>query len=80
MMDRANFHKKSYNIPRSFVAMDIDIKYELRAWMTCEQIWPNVRARSLWINAFSFITLYYFKLYIWCIKFREKQRALWLEI
>ena len=34
-MDRANSHTKSYNIPRSFEAMYINIKYELRAWVTC---------------------------------------------
>ena len=34
-MDRANSHTKSYNIPRSFEAMYINIKYELRAWKTC---------------------------------------------
>ena len=34
-MDRANSHTKSYNIPRSFEAMYIYIKYELRAWVTC---------------------------------------------
>ena len=35
-MDRANSHTKSYNIPRSFEAMNISIKYELRAWVTCD--------------------------------------------
>ena len=35
-MDRANSHTKSYNIPRSFEAMYINIKYELRAWLTCD--------------------------------------------
>ena len=34
-MDRANSHTKSYNIPRSFEAMYVNIKYELRAWVTC---------------------------------------------
>ena len=37
-MDRANSHTKSYNIPRSFEAMYINIKYELRAWVTCDFI------------------------------------------
>ena len=37
-MDRANSHTKSYNIPRSFEVMYIDIKYELRAWVTCDFI------------------------------------------
>ena len=32
-MDRANSHTKSYNIPRSFEAMHVNIKYELRAWV-----------------------------------------------
>ena len=34
-MARANSHTKSYNIPRSFEAMYINIKYELRARVTC---------------------------------------------
>ena len=34
-MDRANSRTKSYNIPRSFEAMYINIKYELRAWVSC---------------------------------------------
>ena len=34
-MDRANSHTKSYNILRSFEAMYINIKYELRARVTC---------------------------------------------
>ena len=33
-MNSANSHTKSYNIPRSFEAMYINIKYELRAWVT----------------------------------------------
>ena len=38
-MDRANSHTKSYNnILRSFEAMYINIKYEPRAWVTCEEI------------------------------------------
>ena len=34
-MDRANSHIKSYNIQRSFEVMYVNIKYELRAWVTC---------------------------------------------
>ena len=35
LIDRANSHTKSYYIPRSFEAMYINIKHELRAWVTC---------------------------------------------
>ena len=40
-MDRTNSHTKSYNIPRSFEAMYINIKYELRAWVTCGSFVPR---------------------------------------
>ena len=34
-MDTANSHTKSYNILRSLEAMHMNIKHELRAWVTC---------------------------------------------
>ena len=34
-MNRANSHIKPYNIPRSLEAMHINIKYQLRASVTC---------------------------------------------
>ena len=41
-MDRANSYTKSYNIPRPFEAMYINsIKYELRAWVTCDYFSPE---------------------------------------
>ena len=40
-MNRADFHTKSYNIPRLFEAMYMDIIYELRAWVTCDGIHPR---------------------------------------
>ena len=42
-MDRVNSHTKSYNIPRSFEVMYVNIKYELRAWVTvCDETTLNL--------------------------------------
>ena len=43
LIDRANFHTKSHNIPRSFEAMYSNIKYELRAWVTCVEDHETVK-------------------------------------